>query len=171
MNFVDSSQNSSRNFVEPRTKSKILKTVLIGVFAVLFLGSVAAASFFYLQWMSYKNNPEKVSQDENKALIDQVSKIILLPTTEQPTIATVTDLSALKSQAFFNNAKLGDKVLVYQKAKTAYLFDPYANKIINVTSISDQPAAQAQDQIPNQTQQAQPNVSGASISPSPIINK
>ena len=75
-------------------------------------------------------------------LIDEIGKIIVLPTGETPTIATVTDVDKLKiTQPFFQNAKNGDKVIVY--TKKAILYDPLAKKIIDVTTINPgSPSAQ-----------------------------
>jgi hypothetical protein len=45
---------------------------------------------------------------------------------------TVTDKEKLSGQLFFANAKNGDKVLVYEKAKKAFLYDPVADMVIEV---------------------------------------
>ena len=60
----------------------------------------------------------------------------MLPTGETPTIATVTDASKLKDQAFFTNAVTGDKVLIYTNAKKAFLYRPSTNKIINIAPVN-----------------------------------
>jgi hypothetical protein len=75
-----------------------------------------------------------------------VGKLILLPSGETPTIMTVTDKQKLTGQQFFANAKNGDKVLIYEKAKKAFLYDPVADKIIEVSPIltaSPSPSASA----------------------------
>jgi hypothetical protein len=80
-------------------------------------------------------------QAETQSLINQVGKLIALPTDETPTIATVTDVSKVKDQPFFKNAVNGDKVLIYTKAQKAILYDPIANKIVEVgaVNINNQP--------------------------------
>ena len=55
---------------------------------------------------------------------------------EVPTVATVSDVSKLKNQAFFANAKNGDKVLIYQNAKKAILYRPSSNKIVEFGPIN-----------------------------------
>src|SRR5690349_6769706 len=132
MNFIDTNPQPS----VPVKKSSLMKKILVSLFVLVFLGSLGAAGYFYVQWVTLKKNPNIAAQQENQSLIDQVGKIILLPTGEQPTIATVNDLSALKGQTFFDNAKVGDKVLVYNQAKKAFLYDPTENKIINVSPIN-----------------------------------
>ena len=55
---------------------------------------------------------------------------------ETPTIATVSDPEALKNQAFFVDAKKGYKVLIYSNAKKAFLYDPSADKIVNIAPLN-----------------------------------
>ena len=77
-----------------------------------------------------------IAQATNQQNVDQlvasVGKLMLLPQSEEPTVATVSDLEALKGQAFFENAAIGDKVLMYPKAGEAVLYDPSADKVIQV---------------------------------------
>ena len=70
-------------------------------------------------------------------LIGKVGKLILLPTNEIPTVATVTDASKLKNQPFFKNASNGDKVLIYVKAKEAILYNPTRNLVITVGPVDN----------------------------------
>lgn len=109
--------------------------ILVISFVVLFFGTALTAGYFYWQWNLLKHNPTVVTQNENKTLIEDVGKLILLPD-EQPTIATVTDPSKLTDQAFFANAKVGYKVLVFSGAKKAILYDPTTNKIIEVGPVN-----------------------------------
>jgi hypothetical protein len=106
------------------------------VLLVLFLFSTGTALYFYKKSAALKAIPQVQSQNETADLIEKVSKIILLPEGEVPTIATVSNPEELRSQPFFEKAKVGNKVLLYQIAKKAYLYDPTANKIIEVSSIT-----------------------------------
>ena len=88
-----------------------------------------------------KADPTILIKEENKKLIDQVGALVKLPDGEEPTIATVNDLSKLESQPFFANAMLGDKVLIFTKAKKAILFRPAENKVIEFAPlVNSQPA-------------------------------
>jgi hypothetical protein len=69
-------------------------------------------------------------------LIERVGKLILLPSDETPTLAKVSDLSALEGQVFFKNASLGNIVLMYPKSLRAILYDPIKNKIIEIGPIT-----------------------------------
>jgi hypothetical protein len=82
-----------------------------------------------------KANPQKATEDQTKELLDKVGKLIVLPD-ETPTIATVSDLEALKDQPFFATAEVGDKVLIYTQAKKAILFSERLNKIKEVAPVN-----------------------------------
>jgi hypothetical protein len=120
---------------EPGGTSPVTKAVITLVI-VLFLGATGAAGYFYKQLGEIKKNPNKVAQDQTNAVITAVGRLIVLPTDEQPTLATVADPSKLKDQPFFANAKQGDKVLIYTNARKAILYDPVANKIVEVAPVN-----------------------------------
>jgi len=81
------------------------------------------------------------AQAEVNALIAKVSKLMVLPTDETPTVATVTDASAVKDQPFFAQAVNGDKVLIYQNAGEAILYRESENRIIKVGAVNFNQAA------------------------------
>jgi len=94
---------------------------------------VAAAIYFFSRRGT--DNSEAVSERERDELVAEVSKLIILPPGETPTIATVSDLEALKGEPFFKNAQKGDKVLIYSEAKKAILYSVTLKKIIDVTAL------------------------------------
>ena len=123
------------------------KTTRLGIFFILLIGFVGmSASTLYLYQKVSTLTRQPVKQESNRAasealkdpkiLIETVGKLIVLPVGEEPTIATVSDPTKLKDQPFFANAKEGDKVLIYQKAKQAYLYSVSQNKLIDVAPIN-----------------------------------
>ena len=48
----------------------------------------------------------------------------------------MTDPEKLQDQEFFKNAKPGYRVLLYTKARKAYLYDPEAHRLIEVAPIT-----------------------------------
>lgn len=92
---------------------------------------------------SVQNDPAAKTRQANDELISQVGKLIILPENEQPTIATVSDLSKLAGQPFFAKAEVGDKVLIYQQAKKAILFRPSTNQIIELAPLNNNGQAAA----------------------------
>ncbi len=81
---------------------------------------------------------------EVESLVSTVSQIIVLPTGETPTIATVNEEQLVRGEPFFKNAQNGDKVLVYIQAGRAYLYRPSENRIIEV-GVVNQTEAQGEN--------------------------
>lgn len=116
-----------------------LKNILLVVSALVVVVAVIAAVYFYQQYTQAQfllKNPTLVAQQQTNQLVDQVGKLIELPKNEQPTIATVSDVSKLQDQPFFQNAQNDDKVLIYTKAREAILYRPSDNKIIAVAPVN-----------------------------------
>ena len=112
---------------------------------LLLVASVAGNAILYKKLRVLKQNPQMLAQEENKALVAKVGQLIVLPEGEEPTVATVNEPEKLKDQPFFANAKQGDKVLIYTKAKKAILYRTAENKIVEVApvNIGEQPAVSA----------------------------
>jgi hypothetical protein len=106
--------------------------------ALLAVAIVAAGFgfYYYNQYSDLKVNPQRAAQEETRTLVERVSKLIVLPQDELPTIATVSDPEQLQSQPFFRNAKAGDKVLIYANARKAVLYSPTDNKIVEVAPLN-----------------------------------
>ncbi len=75
-------------------------------------------------------------QLEMRQTVAQVSKLMILPSSETPVMAKVTDAAMLaKQQGFFAKAQNGDELLIYTKARQAILYRPSQNVIVNVGPI------------------------------------
>jgi len=107
----------------------------VGVPVIAIL-ALALAGYFYSQVRVLKTNPQAVAQQEVDALVAKVSKLVVLPAGETPTVATVSDPEALKDQPFFALSVKGDKVLIYAQAKKAILYSVTLNKIIDVAPLN-----------------------------------
>ena len=101
---------------------------------VLLLILGLAGSAIYL--LKQNRNPEQVAEAEIQALLVEVGKLIVLPEGEQPIVATVSDLERLSGQPFFEEAKKGDRVLIYMNAKKAILYDPVAKRIVAIAPLN-----------------------------------
>ena len=119
-----------------RRKRKPLKSIAI----VLLIAVVGLLTYQYInarqEIKQLQKAPSKAAQSQNDsdAVIAKVSKLTILPA-EQPTVATVSDITKLKDQAFFNNAKNGDKVLIFKNSKKAVIYRPSTNQIIEIAPI------------------------------------
>ena len=92
------------------------------VLIVLTIIGMGASGYFFYQYQrineelgSIKNKPE-----EGRVLIDEISRLISLPTGEDPAIATVD----------------GNKILYFTKAKKAIIYDPVSRKIVDVATFN-----------------------------------
>lgn len=100
--------------------------------------SLVVAGYFYFRYQDAQKkltNPDVATAAEARDLVDRVGKFMELPR-EEPTVATVTDPTKLREQAFFANSQNGDKVLIYTQAKKAILFRPSTGKIIDVAPVN-----------------------------------
>ena len=113
----------------------LYKKISIAV-TVLFIISISGNIYMGNEIRILTQDPVQVNAKEISDISAKLARLMVLPTDETPTLATVSDPEKLKNQAFFANAKAGFKVLVYAKAQKAILFDPYTNKIVEVAPIN-----------------------------------
>lgn len=150
--------------VVPAPARKFMKKhqMLMLFLALVALIAIGVGVYYYNQYTSLNNiikNPNLAVTKQTQQLITQVGKLMELPKDEQPTVATVTDASKLKGQAFFANAVNGDKVLIYVKARKAILYDPVKNVIVDVAPVNisqNQTPAPSGTQVQTQTAVATP---------------
>ncbi len=117
----------------PMTKRKFINIVM----SVIVFTSLVFGGYFYYQFRTLKNNPNVQVQKDTQDLLAKVARIYLIPTGEEPTIATVSDPIALKNQSFFTQSQKGDKVLIFTKAGRAVLYRPSMDKIIEAIPINN----------------------------------
>lgn len=109
-----------------------VKKLIIGVALFIVVGgAVGFGIFYYSQYKNLKDNPTSAVDETNKKLLTRLGKIMELPKDEQPQIAAVTDREKLGEDPFFTNAKNGDYLVVYSKARKIIIYRDSENKIIN----------------------------------------
>jgi len=120
----------------PIKKSKKLFYLFVVLIILIFVvgGLYIAKGFGYIGFSkttTYASKQGEVSKDD-KVILDQLSKIILLPKDVIPTMAIITDVDKLQKQQpdFFVDAKNGQRLIVYPTM--AIIFDVQANKIMKV---------------------------------------
>lgn len=67
-------------------------------------------------------------------IIEQVAKHMVLPD-ERPAVAIVSDPTFLPREPFFVKAQKGYQLLIYPLAQKVILFDPQADKIVEVAPL------------------------------------
>lgn len=105
-----------------------LKKIITGTLALLLVVGAGV----YIWRITRQPDPQK----ETRQIVELVSDLMILPTAETPTLATVSEKELLMEQPFFQRAENGDKVLMYLEAKKAILYRPSVHKIIDVTTIN-----------------------------------
>ena len=112
----------------------VVATLGVGLYFYVFRGPNTSASS---EHGTLSNKPaDEQAAKEGADVIAAVGRLIVLPEGEVPTLATVSDPEKLKDQAFFAHAKAGYKVLIYTKARKAFLYDPSQDKLIEVAPIT-----------------------------------
>jgi len=131
MESFQSSKNAKTVFAPNK-----LGWAIIIVFILLIV--VIPSYYFYNQYQKNQlsQNPNDSANIQAQNLIDKVGMLIELPVNEQPRIATVNDKNQLPLNPFFAKAQNGDKVLIYDIAKKAFLYRPSINKIIEVSAVN-----------------------------------
>ena len=107
--------------------------LLLAAVAILVLGG---GFLLYRHYHQANNAKQAGGQSQIDDTVNKVSKLILLPSGEQPTLAIVNDASKYNNASFFKNAADGDRLLVYAQAHEAILYRPSINKIIAVAPLS-----------------------------------
>lgn len=108
---------------------------------ILSVGGLLASLYFYVSTYRIQHiseisdnveQPMESQSETNEQVIARVATMIVVPSGETPTIATLDDLTQVKDQVFFSKAETGDKIIVYLGAKKAILYRPSTKQIIEV---------------------------------------
>lgn len=124
----ESQVNTSLSF----SASKVI--IIFGVI-VLVLLIFAPGFYFYQKFQKVQKELTQINlpgTEAGKNILSNVQKLTDLPVDEEPTIITIRDISKVKNQPFFANAKNGDKIILFNKNKKAILYDPLDNKIVEM---------------------------------------
>lgn len=69
----------------------------------------------------------------DQAVLQAVSRLMVLPAESDPIIALVADAARLQTeQAFYRGAENGDILLVFPQSRQAIIYRPSSNQIVNV---------------------------------------
>jgi hypothetical protein len=115
------------------------KTSLIIGLAILFALALGSSVYFYNQYKTVKNDPTAAIKDKNlketERVLAEVKGIILIESTEAPTIARVEDPVALQKNnaTFYKNVQKGDYLVLYKDR--AIIYRESNNQIVNVAPI------------------------------------
>lgn len=152
------------------------KKIIIGL-VLLSISAISIAGYSFYQYINARrefevalNDPnalQKANQKELQKLLAEIGKFMKLPSDEEPSVVIISDLDKLKGQAFFQNAKIGDKLLLYTKAKKAILYDPVAKVIVDVAPLSVNDTATPMPQVAGAETESRSPEPSPTESPSP----
>ena len=124
-------ENNTNNV--SKNSGGLVSKIIIGLIVILAIILV----YYFIQYRNLnKVKAAGLTNSEVQSLVDKVGKIIDLPKGELPTVATVSDVTKLTGQPFFEKAKNGDQVLFYTESRKAFIYDPVKNVIVEVASLS-----------------------------------
>jgi hypothetical protein len=109
------------------------RAVMIGLAVLAAAG--AGSSYYFYEQARIARDPELTAEREVERWTAMVGRLMVLPD-ERPVIATIADPEKLAGQPFFRDAKKGDKVLIFNAARKAVLYDPVGDRIVDVTLLT-----------------------------------
>lgn len=121
------------------TRQRVVIGLVVAGFAVvvlLLVSSMQDRNKLRTQVSKLSGSPAVSGAQQIGELTKQIGASFQLPAGETPTLATVSDASKVRSQAFFKDSQNGDKVLLYSKAGEAILYRPSTKKIISVAPVN-----------------------------------
>jgi hypothetical protein len=111
------------------------------IYAAIAIVAVVAGALVITRLSGSGDAGKKEMRQVQKA----VSKLVLTPTDEEPSLATVTDKSQLTDAFLKQNTENGDKVLIYPKAAKVYVYRPAIKRVVAIGPLAlDASAAQVQ---------------------------
>lgn len=122
--------------VETKNWHLFMRSAWFRLLLFFLMAIIISGVGFWVYRIFYAQKNVATQDEQIQDLVSKVSKLVILPQDEVPTVATVNNVAQLRNQPFFANAKNGYKVLIYTKAAKAILYDPVNNKIIEIAPIN-----------------------------------
>ena len=142
---------------------------LVVINVVVIIALIALSGFLFYKYQDAQDQVVETPEQEVSRLVSEVNEIYQLPAGETPSVATIQDLEALSGQAFFENAQNGDKLLIYEQARQAFLYRESIKKVINAGPIAisqDTDGLSTSEETPQPQQEAEPEPQDAEPTPS-----
>lgn len=119
-------------------RERTISKKLVILCAVACIVALTLAGWLFVQNRDLQRkvgNKSAVHEISNDEIARKVAAVYDAPN-EKPSVAQVADKSKLSNEPFFQNAKKGDYVVVYPKAKIALIYRLSDNKVVNIGPIS-----------------------------------
>lgn len=133
---------STDNLVRGEKNSKWVWKMFL-VFLAILLIVFAWSVFNYkkatqrAKILAEQNGLSALSHGNPEEIVVKAGRLIKLPTDERPSVAAIGNVAQLQTkQPFYKDAHNGDFLLLYFKAKKAYIYNERENIIVNVGPLS-----------------------------------
>lgn len=113
----------------PHLKLSYRRIALLGIMMVVLL-----CAFFWKDIYAFARYHKDGEREVQRLLLDVRTKAVL-PSSEVPGLATVTDTTKLNKGGVLAHAKNGDKVLLFYTAREAILYRPHESKVVAIGPI------------------------------------
>lgn len=85
--------------------------------------------------------PLSAAETDPQSIREKVGQLVALPANEEPAITTISK-EMRASDKFLQQAKDGDKLLLYYKSLKAYIYRPSIKKVIDIGPLTVDPSAE-----------------------------
>lgn len=154
----ENSVNAKKEVPSSKSRRRIemnRTTILISLLAILLTGACVGLVYMFVDVRDTQTELDKYSdpaqydelqQEQTQTVIDSVAKHILLTEDEDPMVATIVDVEALKEQnpEFYKYAKNDDNILIY--STRAIIYRSSTDMIINVAPVMSIPQEETEQE-------------------------
>ncbi len=102
---------------------------------VIVILSVIGLSIIALSGVLIVKHNRNLDYNNVKVVTARVSRHVVLPTDEEPALATVTDSNKLTS-SFKGKVENGDKLIIYQNNKKAIVYRPSIDRVVTIEPVA-----------------------------------
>jgi hypothetical protein len=143
--------------LRPGRTSMLFPVLIIALIAlVVFIDARRRSAERQLQELSVQLGQvgdQQQNREMAKQIVDEVRKVMDIPTDTEPTVATIVDVAKLRQQnPFYNKAENGDYLIV--TPSRAILYSAKNKKILDVVPVQLEQAAAQTSSKPSQLKQA-----------------
>lgn len=113
------------------------------------------------------NAGEKLTDSQVQTVIARVSKFMVVPSDEKPSVVVLRNVAELAAQQpFYRDAKDGDVLIVY--SSRAIVYDAKANKLVSVSPIQQNTATPVPTAVASGSAQLTPTPTGTPPAPEKV---
>ena len=111
-----------------------------GIFVLIVILAIGFV-YYFAQYQKLSKDPNALAKEKTAQVIKKISELAVVPTDPNAVLASVSDITKLKGQTFFDNAQNGDQIVIFPSAMRAVLYRPSVDKIINIGPLASSPTS------------------------------